>query len=105
MAPAADALQTALDSIEIHPLEVPVVANVDAEPNQEAARVRRLLVDQVTQPVRWEACVHTLVRLGVERAYELGSGSVLRGLVRRIAKNLQVTTIGEPHEVRAFPAA
>jgi [acyl-carrier-protein] S-malonyltransferase len=105
MIPAAEALRQALDSIEIHPLQVPVVANVDAQPNQEAARVKGLLVDQVTRPVRWEACVETLARMGVERAYELGSGSVLRGLVRRIAKDLQVTTIGEPHEVRAFQAA
>jgi [acyl-carrier-protein] S-malonyltransferase len=105
MAPAAEALQEALERVAIHPLKVPVVANVDAEPNQDAGRIKRLLVDQVTQPVRWEACVKTLARLGVERAYELGSGSVLRGLVRRIAKDIQVTTIGEPHEVRAFPAA
>lgn len=105
MAPAAEALQKALDAVEIHPMMVPVVANVDAEPNQDTARVKSLLVDQVTHPVRWEACVHTLARLGVERAYELGAGSVLRGLVRRIAKDIEVTTIGEPHEVRALTDA
>lgn len=104
MAPAAEALRQALEDIEIHPLKVPVVANVDAEPNQEAGRVKPLLVDQVTHPVRWEACVQTLARLGVERAYELGAGSVLRGLVRRIARDIQVTTIGEPHEVKALTA-
>lgn len=104
MAPAAEALQRALETIEIHELAVPVVSNVDAEPNQDPGRVARLLVDQVTHPVRWEACVQKLAALGVERAYELGSGSVLRGLVRRIAKDIQVSTIGEPHEIQGFSA-
>jgi malonyl CoA-acyl carrier protein transacylase len=42
--------------------------------------------------------------MGVQRALELGSGSVLRGLVKRIAKDIDVTTIGEPHEVKGWEA-
>lgn len=101
-APAAERLAAALADIAIGELTVPVVANVDAEPNRDAKRVKELLIRQVTAPVRWEESVHRLAALGVTKAYELGSGSVLRGLIRRISKDIEVTTIGEPHEVKAI---
>lgn len=101
MAPAAEALRAALADIVIHPMSAPVVANVDATENSDSERVRELLVAQVTGAVRWRESVERLVALGVEHAYELGSGKVLRGLCRRIAKGLTVTSIGEPAQVRA----
>jgi [acyl-carrier-protein] S-malonyltransferase len=100
MKPAADELAAALEDISIQPLKVPVVANVTAEPNDDAGQVKRLLIEQVTGAVRWEDSVKTLAGMGVTRGFELGSGSVLRGLMRRIAKEISVTTIGEPHEVK-----
>jgi len=102
MQPAAEKLAAALEPIEIGSMKVPVVANVDAAANDDAARVKQLLVDQVTGAVRWEDSVKAVVGMGVERAFELGSGSVLRGLARRIDRALKVKTIGEPHEVREF---
>lgn len=102
MQPAADELAAALEPIEIGPMSAPVVANVDATPNSDSSRVKSLLIEQVTAPVRWEESGVALANTGVERALELGSGSVLRGLMRRIAKQLSVTTIGEPHEVAAL---
>ena len=100
MQPAADALAAALEPIEVMAPVVPVVANVDAEPNSDPARIKDLLVRQVTGAVRWEQTVQRLVADGVTRAYELGSGMVLAGLVKRIARRaIEITTIGEPHEV------
>jgi malonyl CoA-acyl carrier protein transacylase len=46
--------------------------------------------------------VQQLAALGVARAFELGSGAVLKGLIKRVAETITVTTIGEPHEVEAF---
>jgi [acyl-carrier-protein] S-malonyltransferase len=102
MAPAADKLAAALANVTVSAPRVPVVHNVDAEPNTDANRIRELLVRQVTAPVRWEACVQKLAALGAERGLELGSGSVLAGLVKRTAPGIKVTTIGEPHEVEAL---
>jgi [acyl-carrier-protein] S-malonyltransferase len=99
MKPAADAVAKALEPIEIGELRVPVVANVDARPNRDRARIKQLLIDQVTSPVRWEESVRALAAEAVTKALELGSGAVLRGLVKRIAKDIDVTTVGEPHEV------
>jgi [acyl-carrier-protein] S-malonyltransferase len=59
-------------------------------------------VQQVTAPVRWEESIQAIAKSGVTTAYELGSGAVLKGLVKRIAETINVTTIGEPHEVEAF---
>jgi len=105
MQPAADQLARALADVVISAPSVPVVANVTAEPTQDPARIKQLLIEQVTAPVRWEASVQAIAGLGVTRAYELGSGSVLKGLVKRIAPAIEITTIGEPHEVNAFSAA
>ncbi|HEX4420802.1 MAG TPA: ACP S-malonyltransferase [Kofleriaceae bacterium] len=102
MKPAADQLAAALAGIEIASPSVPVVANVTATPTQDPAQIRALLIEQVTAPVRWEESVQAIAALGVTRAYELGSGSVLKGLIKRIAKSIETTTIGEPHEVKAF---
>ena len=104
MKPAADKLAAALAGVSIQAPSVPVVTNVTAEPTQDPARIKELLVQQVTGSVRWEESIQTLAKLGVTRAYELGSGAVLKGLVGRIAKTIEVTTIGEPHEADAFTA-
>jgi len=104
MKPAAEQLGAALADIAIATPKVPVVANVTAAATTDAATIRRLLVEQVTAPVRWEESVQALAAMGVTRAYELGAGSVLRGLVKRIAEAIDTTTIGEPHEVEAFVA-
>lgn len=104
MKPAADQLAAALASINIAKPRAPVVANVTATATTDPLEIRRLLVEQVTAPVRWEASVQALAAMGVTRAFELGSGSVLRGLVKRIAPAIETTTIGEPHEVEAFAA-
>ena len=102
MKPAAARLEAALAEVTVSAPSVPVIANVTAQPNQDASKIKALLVEQVTAPVRWEESVQTLSGLGVTRAYELGAGSVLKGLVKRIAETIETTPIGEPAEVAAF---
>jgi [acyl-carrier-protein] S-malonyltransferase len=105
MKPAADQLAGALAGVAIAAPRVPVVHNATAQPDRDPSRIRALLVEQVTAAVRWEESVQAIAALGATRAYELGSGAVLKGLVKRIAPTIAVTTIGEPHEVQAFTAA
>ena len=87
--------------IEVRDPSVPVIANVDANPHQEAARVRELLTRQVTAPVRWEDSVRRLVAMEVSGAVEVGHGAVLAGLVRRIAPGLRVRAAGDPDSIAA----
>jgi [acyl-carrier-protein] S-malonyltransferase len=105
MKPAADRLAEAMIGVVVKQPSVPVVANVTAEPTQDPAQLHRLLIQQVTAPVRWEESVQAIAKLGVTAAYELGAGSVLKGLVKRIAPEIIVTPIGEPTDVAQFTAA
>lgn len=105
MQPAAEQVREALWSVKVKPLKVPVVSNVDAQPNHDARRVKDLLVAQVTAPVRWEESAQRLAADGVSSAIELGAGAVLRGLIKRIAKDMVVVSIGEPADVHGFKEA
>jgi [acyl-carrier-protein] S-malonyltransferase len=94
MAPAARVLGDKLGAISVGALAFPIVANVDAQPNGDPGRVKGLLVGQVDGPVRWEESVHFMAGAGVDRALEIGPGKVLSGLVRRIAKDVRVLSVG-----------
>ncbi|MDB4966596.1 MAG: S-malonyltransferase [Myxococcales bacterium] len=90
MAPAAEKLQAELERVKISPLKIPVVANVTAEPNDDAGRVKELLYRQVTGSVRWEETVQRLAAHGVDEAFEVGPGNVLQGLLKRIAPGIKL---------------
>lgn len=90
MAPAAEKLRDALERVKVSPLRIPVYANVTAEPNQDASRVKELLYQQVTGSVRWEETVKHLAASGVTEAYEVGPGTVLAGLQKRIAPQIKM---------------
>jgi [acyl-carrier-protein] S-malonyltransferase len=102
MQPAADRLGAELERVEVLAPEVPVITNVEAVPNQDAGRVRGLLVKQVTAPVRWEESVLKLGELGVTSAVEVGAGNVLAGLVKRIAPAIEVRGAGDPETIRSL---
>jgi [acyl-carrier-protein] S-malonyltransferase len=75
---------------------VPVVTNVEAQPNGEGARVKELLLRQVTGSVRWLESVQTMERAGVTKMIELGPGKVLCGLVKRIARSIECLNVEDP---------
>jgi [acyl-carrier-protein] S-malonyltransferase len=100
MQPAALKLAGELAKVEFSRPGVPVVTNVEATPNQDAGRIRSLLIEQVTAPVRWEESVQRLVQMGVTRAIEVGAGSVLSGLCKRIAPLMATVGAGDPESIR-----
>ena len=102
MAPAADAMATALAEAMIQAPLVPVIANVTAAKATDPTEIRRLLVEQVTATVRWRDCVASMAAMGCDRFVELGAGKVLTGLMKRNAPDATATAIGNPAEVEAF---
>ncbi len=104
MAPAARALGVALERAPFRDPRFPVVANATAEPVHDAARARRLLADQLTAPVRWVACMLRAAELAGTgaRFLEIGPGSVLAGLLRRIVPGAAVASLGTADEVAQF---
>lgn len=105
MQPAAEAMREALATVAVNAPAVPVVANVEAAPITDPAAIRDALVRQVTGTVRWRECVAYMAAQGVEAFYEVGSGKVLTGLVKRIAASATGTAIGTPEDVAAFKAS
>lgn len=91
MGNAASALGGELQHIAMQDAAIPVIANVTAEPVTSASEIKELLERQVCAPVLWEDSVKKLIELGVDTFVEIGSGSVLTGLIKKIDK--QVTTI------------
>src|SRR3712207_577222 len=99
MQPAADAMREALDSVTVSAPVVPVVANVEAAPITDPSAIRDALVRQVTGTVRWRESLAYMASQGVDCFYEVGSGKVLTGLVKRIAAGASGTAIGSPEEI------
>jgi [acyl-carrier-protein] S-malonyltransferase len=93
MAPAGERLSQALRDVEVFPMQVPVVSNVEAKPNSDSSRVKKLLVEQLSSPVLWDASVLEMIFLGVTRFLEIGPGKVLSGLVKRIDKNVETGNV------------
>ncbi len=102
MIPAGERLADVLAGITVNELSLPVVTNVEAAPNQDAARVRDLLVRQVSAPVRWQESIDCMLRLGVDRYIEIGPGKVLAGLVKRMAKGSILQNVQDAADVGAL---
>jgi [acyl-carrier-protein] S-malonyltransferase len=105
MAPVKARLEPVLRAIAWAQPSVPVVTNVEARANRETGRVVPLLVEQVTAPVRWVESVQELARLGVTRVVEVGPGTVLGGLVKRIDKGIEVLNVADPASLQKTLAA
>ena len=102
MAPAADAMAEAFEKTPPRAPLVPLIANVSAAKETDPARIRDLLVQQVTATVRWRECVQAMVALGVDSFVELGAGKVLSGLVRRIAPDAAAAAAATPAELETL---
>jgi [acyl-carrier-protein] S-malonyltransferase len=105
MQPAADAMAQALGKVTLQPPAVPLVANVLARAISDPGEIVTSLVAQVTGTVRWRESVALMAAAGVDSFYEVGSGKVLSGLVKRIAEGASGVAIGTPEDVVAFKAA
>jgi [acyl-carrier-protein] S-malonyltransferase len=84
MKPAGDRLKEVLEDVTVRDLQVPVVANVDAQPNTSRDRIVKLLIQQVSAPVRWEESVQFMISKAIGRFVEVGPGKVLLGLMKRM---------------------
>jgi len=104
MKPAEIRLAPELQALRTQNPRVPVVANVDAELKRDAGSAIEALVAQVSAPVRWEAVVQRLASEGVTTYVEVGPGTVLSGLVKRIHRDATVVNFGSPDDLAAVEA-
>ena len=95
MRPADEALAEVLAEVEIRTPEIPVVSNVDAQTHTDPEEIRQLLIRQVLNPVRWEDSINLMLSEGCDDFYEVGPGKVLKGLLKRISRKTNCTTIND----------
>lgn len=102
MAEASEKLAEVLNGIKINKPRFQVLSNVTAEPYQTEEEVKRLLVTQVKNPVKWVDCIKYMALNGVNEFIELGAGKVLSGLIKRIEKDAKTVNIEHPEEIEFF---
>jgi [acyl-carrier-protein] S-malonyltransferase len=101
MQPAAEALAVELAKVPFSEAKTPVVANVHALPVSSGEELRELLVSQVVSPVLWEDTIRYLLSEGVDTFVEIGSGTVLAGLIKKIDKSVQVISVNSAETAAA----
>jgi [acyl-carrier-protein] S-malonyltransferase len=102
MQPAGEQLADALAAIEVSAPSCPVVQNVYAEAEQDAARIKALLIEQISSPVRWVACMQRMQAMGATHFVECGPGKVLAGLCKRIDRSLTASSLNESAHIAAL---
>lgn len=105
MASAAEAMESLLQAVPFARPSVPVLTNVSAAPIEDPEQLRQHLIEQITAPVCWSATVQRLASMGINHAFEVGPGAVLKGLVRRAAPKLTVVRAGTAEEIAAAKGA
>jgi [acyl-carrier-protein] S-malonyltransferase len=105
MKPAQDRLAPVLAGLRFPDPVVPLVNNVDARPVFTGRECREGLVQQVSAPVRWQAVVERLAAEGATTFVEIGPGTVLSGLIRKIAKGVSVLNVEDPDSLEKTCAA
>jgi [acyl-carrier-protein] S-malonyltransferase len=93
MKPADEQLAEALAQTPMNPPRIPVYSNVDAAPHSDPDDIRRTLVAQVLQGVRWEDSLRRMLADGFDTFYEIGPGRVLTGLLKRVDRKVPCTNV------------
>jgi [acyl-carrier-protein] S-malonyltransferase len=105
MGPAREGMSPVLERLSVGSLRFGVIANATAQLNHDSGRVKALLLDQITSPVRWQESMNLLGDIGITDTIELGEGRVLAGLMRRINRKIKVHAAEDPKSLRATIAA
>ncbi len=90
---ALEGLGKALSEIKINAASIPVYANLDAQPTSTPDEIKQKLRAQLTSPVQWTEIIENMIEDGATQFHEIGPGSVLTGLLKRINKRVAGKTI------------
>lgn len=104
MAPAAGALEQAIQATPISLPRVPVIGNTTAQPLTTVEAIRAELVAQLTGSVRWTASMQAALAAGITAFVEIGPGDVLTGLIKRIDRGAARHSVSDPENLEAFVA-
>ena len=91
-----------ISKIEFNSPKVEIISNVTAEPTNEPAKIKELLVSQIEKPVRWREIVNYMIDKNINNFIEIGPGKVLSGLVKRINRNVELLQINDLEDLKKF---
>jgi [acyl-carrier-protein] S-malonyltransferase len=91
-----------ISKIEFNSPKVEIISNVTAEPANEPAKIKELLVSQIEKPVRWREIVNYMIDKNINKFIEIGPGKVLSGLVKRINRNVELLQINDLEDLKKF---
>lgn len=104
MAPAADAMARAFMEVDAHDAQIPLIANVLAQPVTGHKEIIKHLIEQVTGTVRWRETMQYMQEQGVTDLVELGAGKVLSGIAKRSCKEINSISVSSPQEIEELAA-
>ena len=99
MQPAAEVMAKALEEVESHSAQIPLIANVTAQVESSKEEIIKNLIKQVTGTVRWRESVNFMKEEGVTDAVELGAGKVLTNIIKRSQPEIHAISVGSPSEI------
>ncbi len=100
MQEASQSLAKELEKFTFSKPQLPFIANVTAKEEHHPDQIKKLLSEQVISPVRWSQSIQQIASMGVKSAFEIGPGTVLKGLVRKINSEISVTNLGTAADIR-----
>ena len=100
MSKATEIMRKEIDKLTFHDAENILISNVTAGEISDQSELRRLLVNQIENRVRWRESVINMINNGVDHFIEIGPGKILSGLVKRINKNVKISTINNESDIK-----
>jgi len=99
MQPAVEGLEGTVARLKFKDPNIPIIANVSAQPLNSAPDIKAELILQLSHSVMWQHSVEYMLDKGISTFIEIGSGNVLSGLIKRINKNVKTLNIGSTGEL------
>ena len=102
MAKATEIMRNELDKIQFNESKNKLISNVTANEVQDLENLKNLLISQIEKRVRWRESIVNMINSGVNEFIEIGPGKVLAGLVKRIDRNVKITSINNESDIEGL---
>ena len=99
---ATEEMRNKILNTEFKNPKIKVVSNVTAKPVDDCDTIKKLLIDQIENPVKWRQSIIEMIKNGVNHFIEIGPGKVLSGLVKRIDRNVKVNQVNNLKDTKSL---
>ena len=102
MAKATEIMKKEFENINFKQSDITLISNVTADKISNIDELKNLLVNQIEKKVRWRESIINMIKYGVNQFIEIGPGKVLTGLVKRIDKNVKISSINSQSDIESL---